>query len=100
MNTDGNLSSAVSQLKQLRLVQTLAAGPDQVLAAGFDSEIAIASGRGLHDTTVAEHALTLTLATIRNIDGLIQAQQRRIWDFATINAQAAPESSQAARVLC
>ena len=93
MNTAENLSSAVSQLKQLRLVQTLAAGPDQVLAAGFDSGIAIASGRGLDDTTVAEHALNLTLATIRNIDGLIQAQQRRIWDLATINAQAAPESS-------
>lgn len=93
MNTSENLSAAVSQLKRLRLVQTLAAGPDQVLSAGFREDIEIASGRGLHDTTVAEHALTLILSTIRNIDGLMRAQQEKCWDTNTINAQASKESS-------
>lgn len=93
MNTAENLSAAVKGLPQLKLVQSLAAGPDQILAAGFASQIAVASGRGLHDTTVAEHTLALALASVRNIDGLVKAQIAHEWDKKTIDEQAAPESS-------
>jgi phosphoglycerate dehydrogenase-like enzyme len=93
MNSSENLSAAKQQLTHLRLVQTLAAGPDQVLAAGFPDSVSIASGRGLHDTTVAEHTLALALATIRNLDNLNTAQREHRWDSKTINEQADPSTS-------
>ncbi|MBO0982666.1 hypothetical protein [Rathayibacter sp. SD072] len=52
-NTDKNLRDAAT-LPGLRLVQTLATGPDQILAAGFSPETVLASGRSLHDGPVAE----------------------------------------------
>jgi phosphoglycerate dehydrogenase-like enzyme len=90
MNTDENLRAAVEQLTNLKLVQTLAAGPDHVLSAGFPMSVAIASGRSLHDKTVTEHALALTLSAIRNLDSLREAQNRSFWDQEFIAAQAAP----------
>jgi phosphoglycerate dehydrogenase-like enzyme len=90
MNTDENLRAAVKQLTNLKLVQTLAAGPDHVLSAGFPISVAIASGRSLHDKTVTEHALVLTLSAIRNLDSLREAQNRSYWDQEFITAQAAP----------
>lgn len=93
MNTAENLAAAVTQLPHLKLIQSLAAGPDQILAAGFASHIAVASGRGLHDTTVAEHTLALALASVRNIDGLVKAQSNHTWDMKTVHEQAAPATS-------
>ena len=93
MNTSENLAAAVNQLTHLKLVQSLAAGPDQVLAAGFAPHIAVASGRGLHDSTVAEHTLALALALVRNLDGLQNAQKNHLWDPITINEQADPATS-------
>ena len=66
-------------LPRLRWVQTLAAGPDAVLDAGFAPEVMVTSGRGLHDLTVAEHALMLLLAGVRRIDGMVRAQDEQRW---------------------
>ena len=66
-------------LPRLRWVQSLAAGPDSVLRAGFDDDVLITSGRGLHDGPVAEHALALTLAAVRRIDRTLGAQAAREW---------------------
>lgn len=93
MNTDANLKAAVTQLKQLKLVQTLAAGPDHALSAGFDTQIAIASGRSLHDKPVTEHALALILASVRHLDELLISQKNSYWSSEYISAQAALESS-------
>lgn len=60
-NPGRQLDHAVRDLPELRLVQTLAAGPDAVLAAGFAADVRICSGRSLHDGPVAEHALALIL---------------------------------------
>lgn len=92
-NSAGNLEAARTQLPDLKLVQTLAAGPDHVLAVGFAPEIEIASGRSLHDATVAEHGLALTLAAVRNLDGLMNSQRNRYWDQEFIAAQAHPKSA-------
>jgi len=64
-----------------------------VLSANFPSHIQIASGRGLHDKTVAEHALTLTLSLIRAIPTLLKSQSKHEWNFSIIEAQAAPSTS-------
>nr|WP_308196866.1 NAD(P)-dependent oxidoreductase [Arthrobacter bambusae] len=79
-------------MKRLKLVQTLAAGPDAVLAAGFNDLVPISSGRSLHDGPVAEHALALVLATVRRLDVLASAQAERSWDWRYTREQADPSS--------
>ena len=66
-NTRENLADAAKELRALKLVQTLAAGPDSVLAAGFAENVAITSGRSLHDGPVAEHALAIRLALLSQV---------------------------------
>jgi phosphoglycerate dehydrogenase-like enzyme len=78
-NPAGQLRDAAERLTRLRWVQTLAAGPDAVLQAGFASEVVITAGTGLHDSTVAEHALALTLAAARRLNLLIRAQVGHRW---------------------
>ncbi len=90
-NTPENLRDAATRLTSLRLVQTLAAGPDAVLNAGFVG-IPVASGRSLHDAPVAEHALALTLALVRRLDTLGQAQRESRWDSGFLAAQRTPET--------
>ncbi|MEU4422026.1 phosphoglycerate dehydrogenase [Actinoplanes sp. NPDC024001] len=73
------LSEAATRLKSLRWVQTLAAGPDAVLAAGFGPDVLITAGLGLHDQTVAEHTLALVLAAARRLNLLVRAQIGHRW---------------------
>ncbi len=73
------LAAAAKELTRLRWVQSLAAGPDGELAAGFAPEVVLTSGRSLHDDTVAEHALALTLAGLRGLRQLIPAQAEHRW---------------------
>ncbi|MCU1479691.1 MAG: phosphoglycerate dehydrogenase [Subtercola sp.] len=89
-NSADNLADAVARLHNLRLVQTLAAGPDAVVAAGFGDDVAITSGRSLHDGPVAEHTLTLILAAVRRLDELFRAQQQHTWLSDYSAAQADP----------
>jgi phosphoglycerate dehydrogenase-like enzyme len=78
-NPPERLRDSAARLGRLRWVQTLAAGPDAVLAAGFPPEVVITGGTGLHDVTVAEHALALTLAAARRINLLVRAQIGHRW---------------------
>jgi phosphoglycerate dehydrogenase-like enzyme len=65
-NTRENLTDAKKRLKNLRWIQSLSAGPNDVLNAGFDvSQVQVTTGSGLHDRTVAEHALGLLLNAAR-----------------------------------
>ncbi|WP_206074601.1 NAD(P)-dependent oxidoreductase [Antribacter gilvus] len=84
------VADAARRLTRLRWVQTLSAGPDVALAAGFAPGVVIASGRSLHDDTVAEHALALVLATVRRIDVALTAQREHRWERAIAFAQADP----------
>jgi phosphoglycerate dehydrogenase-like enzyme len=70
---------ALTALPKLRWVQTLAAGPDAVLAAGFAPDVLVTSGRGLHDVPVAEHVLALTLALVRRVPAMLRAQGEHRW---------------------
>jgi phosphoglycerate dehydrogenase-like enzyme len=78
-NTADNLADAARRLKMVRWVQTLAAGPDAVLEAGFGADVVVTAGLGLHDRTVAEHTLGLVLAAARRLHLLVRAQIGRRW---------------------
>ncbi|WP_454051501.1 phosphoglycerate dehydrogenase [Cellulomonas sp. Marseille-Q8402] len=78
-NATPELADAARRMGRLRWVQTLAAGPDAVLAAGFAPHVRITSGRGLHDGPVAEHTLALVLAAARRLPELVRAQDAHRW---------------------
>ena len=78
-NPDSQLRETAQRLAGLRWVQTLAAGYESILDAGFPDEVTITSGRSLHDDTVAEHALALCLAATRSLHTAIRAQQQSHW---------------------
>jgi phosphoglycerate dehydrogenase-like enzyme len=78
-NPDAQLRDAAVRLKRLRWIQSLAAGPDAVLRAGFAPEVPVTAGGGLHDRTVAEHTLALVLGAARRLHLLTRAQVGRRW---------------------
>ncbi|KAF3000769.1 hypothetical protein E8E13_004934 [Curvularia kusanoi] len=79
-NSASNLKDAAQRLTSLRWIQSLAAGPNDVLGAGFDpKKITITTGSGLHDHTVAEHTLGLLLAAARKFHLMRDAQAEGRW---------------------
>jgi phosphoglycerate dehydrogenase-like enzyme len=78
-NPADRLRSLARDLTRVRWVQSLAAGTDAVLAAGFGPDVVITSGAGLHDQTVAEHTLALVLAAARRLNLLVRAQVGHRW---------------------
>lgn len=86
-NSKRQLEQCAAQLHRVRLVQTLMAGADAVVAAGFRDEAVICSGIGLHDTTVSEHAIALTLALVRKIPLMIDAKQQHRWEWGMSGRQ-------------
>lgn len=62
----------------LRVVQTLTAGVDNVRAA-IPQGVTLCSGRGIHDTSTAELALTLVLAAMRGVPEFVRAHDRHEW---------------------
>ncbi|MFV0451744.1 MAG: NAD(P)-dependent oxidoreductase [Propioniciclava sp.] len=79
----GQSAVAVRQLAadapRLRWIQTLAAGPDGVLSAGFGDQVQITNGRGLHSKTVAETAVAMALAGVLRFPDLFRAQAEHTW---------------------
>ena len=79
-NSPANLSHARANLPNLRWIQSLAAGPNDVLNAGFDSSrVLVTTGSGLHDRTVAEHALGLLLNAARRFYEMRDYQLQGKW---------------------
>ncbi|KAF4119926.1 Phosphoglycerate dehydrogenase or related dehydrogenase [Geosmithia morbida] len=80
VNTHENLVFASKNMPNLRWIQSLAAGPNDVLSAGFDtSRIVVTTGSGLHDRTVAEHALGLLLNGARRFYEMRDYQLQGKW---------------------
>lgn len=69
----------IPRLPSLRAVQTLSAGYDNVLPHLRDG-VLLANGRGLHDLSVAEHALALILAAQRDLPRWFRQQQTGVWE--------------------
>lgn len=78
-NPDEQLADAAARLRAPRLVQLFSAGADNAMRAGFPDDVVIASGRGLHDRPVAEHALALVLAAARRLHRAFAAQRAHEW---------------------
>ncbi len=78
-SSQDSLAAVAVRMPRLRWVQTLAAGPDAVLAAGFPDSVVITGGAGLHDRPVAEHALAVVLALVRRLPAAAKAQAEHRW---------------------
>ena len=79
-NRLSRLRASAPAMRSLRWVQALSAGTDY-LADMFDRNVVITSGVGLHDQTVTEHTLALTLALLRRLPEAAQAQAEHRWGF-------------------
>jgi len=93
-NPAANLQSAVATLPNLKFIQTLAAGPDAVVQAGFAPHVQICSGRSLHDGPVAEHTLAMMLYVARDMQRLAESQAQRTWRGQMVADQAHPVTRQ------
>lgn len=79
-NSAANLAFAAKNMPKLAWIQSLAAGPNDVLAAGFDpARVRVTTGSGLHDRTVAEHALGLLLNAARRFYEMRDFQLQGTW---------------------
>jgi phosphoglycerate dehydrogenase-like enzyme len=75
---DGRVSEVLPRMTSLRVVQTLTAGVDNI-APHVPDGVLLCSGRGIHDTSTAELALTLILASLRGVPEFVRLQDRRQW---------------------
>jgi len=78
-NSVDNLKDASSRLKDIKWIQSLAAGPNDVLNAGFGNTVTVTTGSGLHDYTVSEHTLALLLAAARSLHVMRDYQLQSKW---------------------
>ena len=78
-NSADNLKDAAQKMKNLKWIQSLAAGPNDILNAGFDKSIMVTTGSGLHDHTVAEHTLALLLNAARKFYEMRDYQLQGKW---------------------
>lgn len=68
----------LSRLPSLKAVQALSAGVDNLLPL-MPAGVQLANGRGLHDLSVAEHALALVLAAQRFLPRWFRQQATGTW---------------------
>ncbi len=68
-----------SRMSRLKVVQTLTAGVDHVRDQ-VPEGVLLCNGRGIHNASTAELALTLTLASLRGIPGFVEDQRERHWN--------------------
>lgn len=78
-NAPTNLADAAKRMKNLKWIQSCAAGPNDVFNAGFAPTVTVCTGSGLHDHTVAEHTLGLLLTAARRFHEMRDAQRQSLW---------------------
>ncbi len=72
----------LARMPRLRVVQTLTAGVEHIRPA-VPPGVTLCNGRGIHDTSTAELALTLILSSLRGVPGFVRAQDRAAWEQVT-----------------
>lgn len=75
---DGGLAEVLPRLRSLEVLQLLTAGYDAV-AGRIPEGVTLCNGRGIHDSSTAELALALTLASLRGLPGFVRAQDAGRW---------------------
>ena len=68
----------MARMPNLRVVQTLTAGVDNVLAA-LPEGVALCNAAGVHDASTAELAVGLTIASLRHLDDFARAMPEGCW---------------------
>ena len=69
----------LDKMPRLKVVQTLTAGVDHIRRE-VPEGVLLCNGRGIHDASTAELALTLTLASLRGVPGFVGDQHDRRWN--------------------
>jgi phosphoglycerate dehydrogenase-like enzyme len=72
------LAEVLDRMTSLRVVQTLTAGVDNIRGR-VPAGVTLCSGRGIHDASTAELAVTLVLASLRGIPGFVRTQDHQDW---------------------
>jgi phosphoglycerate dehydrogenase-like enzyme len=78
---------AMRSMPALRVVQTLTAGFDDVMAHLPDG-VTLCNAAGVHDASTAELAVALTIANLRGFAGFVRAQDEGTWLHARHDALA------------
>jgi phosphoglycerate dehydrogenase-like enzyme len=73
--------SVMELMPSLRVVQTLTAGVDH-LWPHLPEGVTLCNGRGIHEASTSELALTLILASLRGVPDFVSAQSRGEWVYA------------------
>lgn len=68
----------LARMPALKVVQTLTAGVDDI-RPHVPEGVTLCNGRGIHNASTAELALTLTLSALRGIPEFVRAQERGEW---------------------
>lgn len=80
--TPYNMGPAVAdvlpRMTSLDVVQTLSAGVDNIRPR-VPAGVTLCNGRGIHDTSTAELALALILASLREVPRFVRQQERSEW---------------------
>ena len=74
----GSVGHVLRRMSGLRVLQTMTAGVDN-FRPDVPPGVTLCNGRGIHDSSTAELALTLTLSSLRGIPDFVRAQNRREW---------------------
>ena len=68
----------LGRMPRLKVVQTLTAGVDHIRSE-TPPGVLLCNGRGIHNASTAELALTLTLASLRGVPGFVRDQDAEHW---------------------
>ena len=79
MQPQNLVEDAAKRLTDVKLVQTFMAGVDAVKKAGFSDDVILTNGVHLHDATVSEHTIALTLYLLRRLDESVRQQEKKNW---------------------
>jgi phosphoglycerate dehydrogenase-like enzyme len=75
---DSRISEVLPRMSSLRLVQTLTAGVENI-RPHVPEGVLLCNGRGIHDASTAELALTLILSSLRGVPDFVRRQDQRVW---------------------
>jgi phosphoglycerate dehydrogenase-like enzyme len=72
------VGEVLGRMTSLEVVQTMTAGVDNIRGV-MPEGVTLCNGRGIHDTSTAELAVTLLLSSLRGIPDFVRAQGRHQW---------------------